>query len=61
MENVADFLRELTELTMKYEIKIGGCGCCGSPFLMETGAEDHQNGAAYSVDDDNDDLALRQP
>ena len=27
------FLMELTELTKKYDISIGGCGCCGSPYL----------------------------
>lgn len=34
------FLSELTELTRKYKIKIGGCGCCNSPFLEEIPAED---------------------
>jgi len=29
------FLEELTVLTTKYQIVIGGCGCCGSPFLLE--------------------------
>ena len=28
-----NFLTELTELTKKYNISIGGCGCCGSPYL----------------------------
>lgn len=27
------FILELTELTRKYGISIGGCGCCGSPWL----------------------------
>ena len=27
------FLAELTELTRKHRIVIGGCGCCGSPFV----------------------------
>lgn len=27
------FLAELTELTRKHGISIGGCGCCGSPWL----------------------------
>ena len=28
------FLEELSELTKKYNISIGGCGCCGSPYLI---------------------------
>jgi len=28
------FLEELTALTIKYQIVVGGCGCCGSPFLL---------------------------
>ena len=27
------FLFELAELTRKHGISIGGCGCCGSPWL----------------------------
>jgi hypothetical protein len=29
-----DFLDELTALTKKHKITIGGCGCCGSPYLQ---------------------------
>ena len=32
-ENVGEFVEELTKLTKKYGIIIGGCGCCGSPYL----------------------------
>lgn len=31
-QKVLEFLGELTELSKKYGIYIGGCGCCGSPF-----------------------------
>lgn len=34
-EAVKAFLEELSALTRKHRIEIGGCGCCGSPFLME--------------------------
>ena len=35
-EKVKDFLTELSALTQKYGIAIGGCGCCGSPWLYYT-------------------------
>ena len=28
-----EFLKGLTELTMRTGIEISGCGCCGSPFV----------------------------
>jgi len=33
-EDLKEFLKELSKLTRKHNITIGGCGCCGSPFLM---------------------------
>lgn len=33
MERLKNFLKELTELTKKHNIAIGGCGCCGSPHI----------------------------
>ncbi|MDD5703911.1 MAG: hypothetical protein PHU23_17900 [Dehalococcoidales bacterium] len=30
-----DFLKELSELTTKYDIEIDACGCCDSPFLRD--------------------------
>lgn len=30
-----EFLNELSLLTQKYGIAIGGCGCCGSPFVYD--------------------------
>ena len=31
--NVDKFLEDLSLLTHKYGISIGGCGCCGSPWI----------------------------
>lgn len=28
-----EFLKELSKLSRKHGVYIGGCGCCGSPFL----------------------------
>ena len=33
MSDVAGFLKALAELTKEYQIAIGGCGDCGSPWL----------------------------
>lgn len=35
MKNLELFLKELAELTKKYGLKIGGCGCCGSPWIQD--------------------------
>ena len=29
------FLNDLTELSKKYGFSIGGCGCCGSPWIFD--------------------------
>lgn len=34
-EKLKAFLKELSELSVKFGIEISGCGCCGSPFLAE--------------------------
>ncbi|MBX5436754.1 MAG: hypothetical protein IRZ33_06000 [Alicyclobacillaceae bacterium] len=33
MEKLQAFLDELSELTKRYGLIIGGCGCCGSPYV----------------------------
>ena len=33
MTDLQLFVGELTLLTKKYGYKIGGCGCCGSPWV----------------------------
>lgn len=35
MNRLELFLNELSELTKKYGFEIGGCGCCGSPWLND--------------------------
>lgn len=35
MNRLDEFLKELSELTKKYELEIGGCGCCGSPWIND--------------------------
>lgn len=39
-EREKEFLKELTDLTLKYKICISGCGCCGSPALDDISDED---------------------
>lgn len=34
-----EFLTELTKLTDKYGFGIGGCGCCGSPWVTSDGID----------------------
>lgn len=38
-EKLIEFLTELTKLTYKYEFQIGGCGCCGSPWVTSDGRD----------------------
>jgi hypothetical protein len=40
MQNQEEFLKEFEELIRKYEITIGACGCCSSPWLIPL---DHVN------------------
>jgi len=46
-----EFLKELTKLSLKYGITIGGCGCCGSPYL-----KDHTDGGSRYEADEHGDL-----
>lgn len=47
------FLKELTALTRAYGIGIGGCGCCGSPWLT---AKQSRTGT-YECNDKDERLA----
>lgn len=42
-EREQEFLKELTNLSHKYKILIGGCGCCGSPYLADFEGEEKLN------------------
>ena len=45
------FVLELTELTKKHGISIGGCGCCGSPWISdEVNVGDPEEGYAVKND-----------
>jgi len=35
-ERIDAFLKQLTELSLRTGVVIGGCGCCGSPFMQST-------------------------
>jgi hypothetical protein len=38
-ERMNDFLVELADLLAKHDAEIGGCGCCGSPWVKLDGEE----------------------
>lgn len=38
-DKLEQFLIELAELSNKYHLYIGGCGCCGSPFIYDDNGE----------------------
>ena len=48
------FLDELTELAKKWGVVIGGCGCCGSPYMLPMNQEERE-GKYYRVDNEGDD------
>ena len=47
-EDVKRFLDELTQLTLKHKIAIGGCGCCNSPWLEFTETKEEFDPPHYS-------------
>lgn len=47
MKKVKEFLKELTELSEKYDIYIQGCGCCGSPWIFDERAHKEYDNLAY--------------
>lgn len=57
-EKKKQFILELTELTRKYGIAIGGCGCCGSPFIYD---EDDVGEQCGYVLEDRDEIGWVKP
>ena len=37
--NLTEFLKDLNEIAAKHGISIASCGCCNSPYLLDTGKE----------------------
>lgn len=64
-EKLIEFLTELTKLTDRYGFEIGGCGCCGSPWVTSSNREEalrlkyDDDKSCYRVD--LDDSYPRQP
>lgn len=59
-KDVEGFLEKLSELSLSYGIAIGGCGCCGSPYLIDRDGNTEINGLQHDeliwVDDDHYEL-----
>lgn len=55
-EKVREFLRELEDLTHKYGLEIGGCHCCGSPWIKEIDIKTIIGNKNYYISENNDQL-----
>ena len=51
--NYDGFLKGLAALTSKYGIAIGGCGCCGSPYLRDGEKPGGVNGSTTDTQTEN--------
>ena len=38
-KSIENFMTEMSELTKKSGFIIGGCGCCGSPYITKVDGE----------------------
>jgi len=46
------FLKELTELSKKHKMYIGGCGCCGSPYVIDENEKDVVEDLRYDYEEE---------
>lgn len=54
-----EFILGLTKLTQETGIAIGGCGCCGSPYLVE--AKFTSSASGYVCDRDGESVRWIDP
>ena len=47
MNRLEEFLKELSKLTQKHGFSIGGCGCCGSPWIEDFEEEIYADNLYY--------------
>jgi hypothetical protein len=52
-DKLAAFLDELTALSKKYGILIGGCGCCNSPYLQTPDGITYPGGRPFDFENFN--------
>jgi len=52
--NINQFLIDLAILSQKHGVKIEGCGCCGSPALVQIKLEETKG--HYEVNEKNENL-----
>ncbi len=49
-ENEKQFILALRELSLKHRVVVGGCGCCGSPWVVEQKEEHFSPEAGYAIE-----------
>lgn len=52
MDKVKQFLKEISEVCNRHGLKIGGCGCCGSPFVEKI--KSNRIGGGYAITQDTE-------
>lgn len=57
-ERLAAFIKGLTSLTQDHGLVIGGCGCCGSPYIFELSKKEkeYEYAVFYVTGDEGQDL-----